>query len=95
MAFEDKKLTCKDCGQEFTWTAGEQEFYAQKGFDNPPMRCPDCRKKRKEEKRSNMGERTMYDIVCSRCGNPGQVPFQPTDGREVLCRNCFMQSREN
>ena len=34
--FEDKVLVCKDCGQEFTFTAGEQEFYAEKGFDNAP-----------------------------------------------------------
>lgn len=50
---EDKNLTCKDCGNEFVWTAGEQEFYAQKGFDNEPQRCPECRKARKNQRRQN------------------------------------------
>lgn len=44
---EDKVLTCKDCGANFTFTVGEQQFYAEKGFTNEPTRCPDCRKARK------------------------------------------------
>jgi len=47
MSFADKTLTCRDCGREFTWTAGEQAFYEQKGFTNPPTRCQDCRAERK------------------------------------------------
>lgn len=50
---EDKILTCKDCGTKFTFTAGEQEFYKEKGFDNEPQRCPECRKARKAQKRSD------------------------------------------
>ncbi|MFA6662311.1 MAG: zinc-ribbon domain-containing protein [Bacilli bacterium] len=49
---EDKKLICKDCGKEFVWTVGEQEFYAEKGFTNEPVRCPDCRKARKAARRT-------------------------------------------
>ena len=41
---EDKKIICKDCGSEFVFTVGEQEFYKEKGFDNEPVRCPACRK---------------------------------------------------
>ena len=48
---EDKKIICKDCGREFIWTAGEQEFYQQKGFENQPTRCPVCRKARKQQRR--------------------------------------------
>ncbi|MFA6866347.1 MAG: zinc-ribbon domain-containing protein [Clostridia bacterium] len=44
---KDMTLVCKDCGKEFVWTEGEQEFYQQKGFTNKPVRCPDCRKARK------------------------------------------------
>lgn len=40
---QDKIITCKDCGTEFTFTVGEQEFYAQKGFENDPVRCKECR----------------------------------------------------
>ncbi len=48
MSFEDRILVCRDCGNEFVFTAGEQEFYAQKGFLNDPVRCPACRRARKQ-----------------------------------------------
>lgn len=48
---EDKTLICQDCGQEFIFTAGEQEFYKAKGFDNEPKRCKACRDKRKAQRR--------------------------------------------
>ena len=51
--YEDISLTCKDCSAEFTFTAGEQQFYAEKGFDNQPVRCPDCRKARKQQRNNN------------------------------------------
>ena len=41
--YEDKILVCKECGNEFTFTAGEQEFYAERGFQNEPQRCKACR----------------------------------------------------
>lgn len=50
---EDKTLTCKDCGAEFVFTAGEQEFYAEKGFTNEPQRCLECRRARKNQRRNN------------------------------------------
>ena len=43
----DKTLTCKDCGAEFVFTVGEQEFYKEKGFDNEPKRCLACRRAKK------------------------------------------------
>ncbi|WP_251862022.1 zinc-ribbon domain-containing protein [Clostridium sp. Marseille-Q2269] len=52
----DKTLTCEDCGKEFVFTEGEQEFYKEKGFENEPKRCPECRKSRKQE-RNNRGFR--------------------------------------
>lgn len=48
----DKTLVCVDCGAEFVFTAGEQEFYAEKGFTNEPKRCPDCRRAKKQQRRS-------------------------------------------
>ena len=45
---EDKTIVCKDCGKEFVFTVGEQEFYKEKGFDNEPQRCAECRKARKQ-----------------------------------------------
>ena len=47
---QDKKIICKDCGTEFVFTVGEQEFYASKGFDKDPVRCAACRKARKEQR---------------------------------------------
>ncbi|MGI6248356.1 MAG: zinc-ribbon domain containing protein [Acutalibacteraceae bacterium] len=90
--FEDKTLTCKDCGQEFVFTAGEQEFYAEKGFENEPQRCKDCRIARKNGAR---GEREMHETTCSECGGVARVPFIPRDDRPVLCSDCFAKSKEN
>ena len=47
---EDKKIICKDCGKEFIFTVGEQELYKEKGFENDPVRCHDCRRARKAQK---------------------------------------------
>ncbi|MBQ4610989.1 MAG: zinc-ribbon domain-containing protein, partial [Clostridia bacterium] len=54
--FEDKTLVCKDCGAEFVFSAGEQEFYAEKGFQNEPIRCKACRNARKTQRN---GEKEM------------------------------------
>ncbi len=55
--FEDKTLVCKECGKEFVFTAGEQEFYAERGFQNEPQRCKACRDARKNATR---GPREYY-----------------------------------
>lgn len=81
--FTDKTLVCKECGQEFIFTAGEQEFYAEKGFTNEPQRCKDCRATRKTTTRK------MYDAVCASCGKDCKVPFEPRDDRPVYCSDCF------
>lgn len=46
----DRSIVCKDCGKEFVFTEGEQAFYKEKGFENDPVRCPECRKARKVQK---------------------------------------------
>jgi len=46
----DKVIVCKDCKAEFVFTESEQAFYREKGFDNEPVRCPDCRRARKAQK---------------------------------------------
>lgn len=96
MAFQDKQLTCRDCGKDFTWTEGEQEFYAQKGFDNPPVRCPECRAQRKAQAHGGHGDRgprQSFEITCSQCGKTDTVPFKPKGDRPVLCRDCFQAQR--
>ena len=52
MELKDKPLICEDCGQEFIFSIGEQEFYLEKGFENTPKRCPNCRKARKNRQKS-------------------------------------------
>lgn len=51
----DKSLTCRDCGQQFLFTTGEQEYFASRGFTNEPSRCPDCRAARKVDRGSGSG----------------------------------------
>jgi CxxC-x17-CxxC domain-containing protein len=87
--YQDKTLVCKDCGNEFVFTAGEQEFYAEKGFQNEPGRCKECRQAKKDSRRSNGAKRELYDAVCSDCGKETQVPFKPSDERPVYCRECY------
>lgn len=90
--YQDKTLTCKDCGAEFVFTAREQEFYAERGFQNEPSRCKECRDARKQNNGggNNMGgTRELHDVVCDECGATTQVPFKPTAGRPVYCRDCF------
>jgi CxxC-x17-CxxC domain-containing protein len=92
--YEDKILQCKDCGREFIFTAGEQEFYAEKGFQNVPTRCKDCRTKRKAASQEGRGQRQMYPAVCADCGKPCVVPFEPRDDRPVYCSECFERRRQ-
>lgn len=82
--FEDEKLICEECQCEFVFTAGEQDFYAQKGLVNKPKRCQECRKNRK-----NSGKKKLHDAVCAKCGCQTQVPFKPIEGKDVYCRDCF------
>lgn len=88
MSFSDKVLTCQDCGKEFVFTAGEQEFYAEKGFTNEPKRCSECRIQRRRQRN---GPREMHDAICAKCGAETQVPFKPTNGRPVYCSECFKE----
>jgi len=99
--FQDKYLTCRDCGAEFLFSASEQEFYAEKGFENEPARCPSCRQARKQGRnggggggfRSRDNNRQQFPAVCAACGCETTVPFEPTAGKPVYCRDCFQQRR--
>ncbi len=91
-AYLDKTLTCRDCGSQFTFTAGEQEFYESKGLVNEPGRCPECRALRREG-RAGIRVKTMHAVTCGICGTVTEVPFLPTQGRPVYCQDCFQQLR--
>jgi CxxC-x17-CxxC domain-containing protein len=97
VALSDKTLTCVECGYEFTFTTGEQEFFNSKGFTNEPSRCPQCRAARKGQQRSGGGggggfggsAREMHPAVCAQCGVDTMVPFRPRGDRPVYCSDCF------
>lgn len=122
----DRSLTCRDCGQEFVFTLGEQEFYQQRGFSEP-QRCSNCRQARKTQRNggasgggyssggyssgsgggyasgggSSYGSesgyssspRQLYPATCSECGQQTEVPFNPSPGKPVYCRECFSSRR--
>ena len=88
--YEDKTLVCKECGKEFVFTAGEQEFYAERGFQNEPQRCKACRDARKNATR---GPREYYTATCAACGGEARVPFEPKSDRPVYCSDCFARMK--
>jgi len=102
MEFQDKSLRCVDCGNEFIWTAGEQLFFADKQFKNEPKRCKSCKAKRASRSMSGPGggrgdgfprERVETQATCSACGKETTVPFRPTQGRPIFCKECFQQRK--
>ena len=88
--YEDKTLVCRDCGREFVFTAGEQEFFAERGFENEPQRCGDCRRARR---RDTHGVREIFEVVCAGCGTVTTVPFEPRPDRAVYCKECYLKRR--
>ena len=94
MAISDKSLTCVECGSPFTFTAGEQEFFASRGYTNEPKRCPECRGARRNQQRGfGGGPREMHPVVCAQCGVDTTVPFVPRGDRPVYCSDCFSAMR--
>ena len=99
MEFVDRALTCADCGGEFIFTAREQVFFFDKQFQHDPKRCKRCRFNRAGIglKAAGAGvaaglSRTETRTDCSTCGIETTVPFKPTQGRPVLCRQCFQST---
>jgi CxxC-x17-CxxC domain-containing protein len=106
MVFKDKTLKCSDCGDEFTFSADEQEFFQSRGYTNEPKRCPECRQARKTQRYGSSDSygygssrygysspRQMFPAVCADCGKETEVPFQPRQDRPVYCSDCFRKVR--
>ena len=99
MGYEDKSIQCTECGVTFTFSAGEQESFALRGYTNEPKRCPSCRQARKarmgdggtRDNRSGgySSPRQMYPAKCAQCGKDTQVPFEPRTGKPVYCSDCY------
>jgi CxxC-x17-CxxC domain-containing protein len=98
MEYQDKVLKCVDCGTDFVFTAGEQLFFHDKQFKNEPKRCKNCKSKRVAVLGASPNGQTHVKTEtrtnCSNCGKETTVPFRPTQGRPVLCRECFQQRRQ-
>jgi CxxC-x17-CxxC domain-containing protein len=106
--YTDKTLTCADCNVQFTFTASDQEFYADRQFSEP-RRCPSCRAARKAARgestsngysagRGNGGgygsaPREMFSATCDGCGREARVPFRPSGTKPVYCSDCFSTRR--
>lgn len=100
MALEDKMIVCTDCGQEFVHSAEDQARYIERGFTNEPKRCRVCRDKRKGQGGGGGGgggggrpARESHEVTCAECGAATTVPFKPTEGRPVYCRDCYRSKR--
>jgi CxxC-x17-CxxC domain-containing protein len=97
MSYADKTLSCRDCGMDFVFTAGEQEFYAQKGFTNEPSRCPSCRQARKAGGgRSGGYGRDSYDdreSYGSSYGRSGGYSSGPREMHSAICASCGKEAQ--
>ncbi len=95
--YQEKTLTCQDCGQSFAFSAEDQQYHAEKGYANEPKRCPNCRQSRRSERGGGYGgggggyggRREMHPAVCANCGKETQVPFVPRGDKPVYCSDCF------
>ncbi len=99
MNYEDRTLSCVECGQSFTFSADDQAYHADRGYSNEPKRCPDCRQARRAQRGGgggggyNRSPREMHPVVCAECGKDTTVPFRPRGDRPVYCNDCFRQQR--
>jgi CxxC-x17-CxxC domain-containing protein len=89
----DKTLVCRDCGREFIFTSGEQDFYASKGLMNDPVRCPSCRSSRKAS-----ASRSSFDGPDDSAGYVRYGTFASFGGRTprqmhpATCAECGMMT---
>jgi CxxC-x17-CxxC domain-containing protein len=88
MAFQDRTLTCRDCGTQFTFTAGEQEFYQSRGLTNDPGRCPDCRQARKAERGGGGGYAYSSSSAGMSGGQQGGYGRPRREMFDAVCSNC-------
>lgn len=98
MTYSDRALTCVQCGNEFTFSADDQEFHAGRGYQDP-KRCPSCRAERRSGGGGyggggggggyDRGPRQMYAATCAQCGKEAQVPFEPRGDKPVYCSECY------
>jgi CxxC-x17-CxxC domain-containing protein len=100
--FDDVEKQCMDCQETFIWSAGEQSFFAAHQLSNPPKRCKPCKRAKsqriaaiEESKLTGTPAKIVVEVTCHRCGNLTTVPFYPSQGRPVYCRDCYAEMRSD
>ena len=102
MSYADKTITCRDCGMDFVFTSGEQEFYAQKGFTNEPTRCASCRQQRKAGGGGRSGGRDSYssgggyddrESYGSSSSRGGGYSSGPREMHSATCASCGKEAQ--
>lgn len=89
MTYQDLKCVCRDCGQEFIFSAQLQQLFAAKRY-NPPTRCPKCHEERSHRRRhSRGGDSKINTAPCSLCGKDAELPFKPNPDKPMYCEECF------
>lgn len=102
--FTDKTLKCVECGQDFVYTASEQELHQSLGYQNEPKRCGPCREAKRQRRNDGGGPRSgpggraggpreFFTAICAECGKEAQLPFKPRGDRPVYCSDCFAKRR--
>jgi CxxC-x17-CxxC domain-containing protein len=101
MTMTDRTLSCVQCGQDFTFSGEDQQYHAERGYQDP-KRCPSCRAERRAGRSDSGGsyggssyggydrsQRQMFSATCARCGKEALVPFEPRGDKPVYCSDCF------
>jgi len=91
--FEDKKLTCEECGTEFTWDASEQAYFEKKGFKKVPKRCRACRAKKQIEMQKE--KENEKEITCVKCGKKSTIGSELSPDEEPLCFDCYLKETQS
>jgi CxxC-x17-CxxC domain-containing protein len=101
--FQDRNIGCVECGEEFVFSADDQQYHSERGYSDP-KRCPSCRAARRSQNSGGGGggggggfrsDRPMFTTTCAQCGQEAQVPFEPRGDRPVYCNSCFSQQRQS
>ena len=105
--FQDRNIACVECGQEFVFSADDQQYHSERGYTDP-KRCTSCRAARRSQSGGGGGgyggggggggfrsDRPMFTTTCAQCGQEAQVPFEPRGDRPVYCNSCFSQQRQS
>jgi len=95
---EDTNISCIDCENDFVWSVGEQIFFRDKGLQNPPKRCRECKQAKTERLnainsniKNGIRQKVEVAVYCAKCSGYTTVPFYPSQGRPVYCRSCYLE----